>query len=351
MIGKVEVFLHHKLADVENFGYVWAGVNTASPYAITGLYLTSGKVGYSTMFKGSAAANCIVFCSALQDDNYYIITSDFMTDNITMKANKVTIVNNAVVVGSDINGSTTAKGTETLTADIGVLSGRNNSAYVYSSKHKVIWVKFYDKSGALMHEFNFSEGAGEQTFDTVTGNAYPISNITPADFWNYTQDFYHYNFRYGFTLYQKAGSDDIRIPNKKDGSEITPASVPSGYTRIANYKECRQTFNQCENVFKLDDVAAGSDLYNADPDFVLFTENTGVAKEINIGTLDVNLGIDRGYLYINPNPEEKNFMLYKTNKTLLNDVKVIKYIGLKDEIVTDENGDVVYDENDHTILE
>lgn len=416
LIGKVEVFLHHKLADVENFGFIWAGQNTLPPYGTTALYLTSGKVGYSTMFKGSAAANCIILSSALQDDNYYIITSDFNTSNVTMKANKVTIVNNAVVIGNNINGSTTAKGTETLTADIGILSGRDNTSYVYSSKHKVIWVKFYNKSGALMHEFNFSEGAGEQTFDTVTGNAYPISNIAPADFWNYTQDFNHYNFRYGFTLYQKAGADDIRVPNKKDGSEITPASIPSGYTRIANYKECRQTFNQCENVFKLDNTTVAtvlrcatagtadaigdyvynsatsrwvntttgayihlfgsewywknsvdtllyygtapttpanvvswfrsggaapapsqlqsvlitSDLYNADVDFILFTESTGIAKEITIQDIYseiVDLTLDRGHLYINSD-SDKNLMLYKTDKGVdtPEDLKIWAYV-------------------------
>lgn len=418
LIGKVEVFFHHKLADVENFGFIWAGQNTSGPaYAATGLYLTSGKVGYSTMFKGSLAANCIILCSALEDDNHYIMTSDFNTDNVVMKANKVTIVDNAKIIGSDINGTTTAKGTETLTADIGILSGRTNSTYVYSSKHKIFWIKFYDKSGVLMHEFNFSEGYGQQTFDAITGNAYDISNINPDLFWNYTQDFNHYNFRYGFTLYQKAGADNIRIPNKKDGSEITPASVPSGYSRIANYKECRKTFNQCESKFKLDDVSAGveqinatfnqgfwggtfpestvfiktgekeyqnedgdlikwfsnvwgcrshtypvmnhlysytedletalsemtgvnqsfelqtgeaSDLYNADPDFVLFTESTGVAKEIEIGSIYseiVDLTHDRGHLYINED-SNKNMMLYKTDKGVDTpaDLKIWEYV-------------------------
>lgn len=148
LIGKVEVFLHHKLADVENFGYVWAGQNTSGPaYATTGLYLTTGKLAYYSYFKGSTSGGCAILTSALEDDNTYIFTTDFMTDNITMKANKVTIVNNAVVIGNNINGTTTAKGTETLTADIGILSGRTNSTYVYSSKHKIFWIKFYDKSG------------------------------------------------------------------------------------------------------------------------------------------------------------------------------------------------------------
>lgn len=388
-------------------------------------------------YKGSAPASLAT--SALEDDNYYIFSTDFTQATVKIVANKVTIVNNAKVIGSNINGTAQTKGTQELTTDLGILSGRNNTAYVVSSKHKIIWIKFYDKQGALMHEFNFSEGAGETTYDVVTGNAYPISNINldPAAFWNYKQDFNHYNFRYGFTLYQKSGSPDIRIPNKKDGSEIILPAPPTGYTRIANYKECRQTFNQCENVFKLDNVAevsrdvlavcpdsfynglyvrqndelyictannseisisggtwrfrnrttyaipylitrvwpwqtnpalenwsvvgvtcsnpvvfSNQDLYNADVDHVLFTANTGVAKQINIGTLDVDLNFNRGHMYINPNIREHDFMLYKTNKTLKDDEKILKYIGLGDEILTDDKtGETIVDENDHVILE
>lgn len=452
LIGKVEVCLHHKLSDLENLGFIWASQNTSGPdYATTGLYLATGKTAYYSYFKGSTSGGCAVSTGALEDDNVYILTTDFNTSNVVMKANKVTIVDNAKVIGSDINGSTTAKGTGNLTADIGILSGRTNSAYVYSSKHKIFWIKFYDKQGDLMHEFNFSEGAGSQTFDAVTGNAYDISNINPSLFWNYTQDFNHYNFRYGFTLYQKSGSPDIRVPNKKDQSEIILPAPPSGYSRVANYKECRLTFNQCENVFVLDDVSAtegisvagaGNEILNgayqrhgdyagksywydgdlstythffnwdgirwnwgtisgtvwlvsyedvehpwlieswttqgmgvepigsvsqialsplktADVDNVLFDED-GTAKEINISTLDVDLGFDRGYLYINPNISEHDFMLYGTDKTLKDDEKIIKYIGLKDEIVTAEVVnpetleiiiETVVDENDHVVLE
>lgn len=449
---KIRSLLKHKLSDLNNGGYVWAGENVSSPYATTGLHLTSGKYAYSFYWKGSTSGACAINAGQLEDDNFYLCTQTIGAENISMKMNKLTIVNNAIVIGNDINSTTTAKGTEELTGDrFGILSAcYSNGSYNYASGNQMVYIEFLDANDNVLLSFNFSEGAGQQVFDIISGNAYQIYNITESAFWNYTQDFNHHNFRYGFTLYQKAGEADIRVPNKKDGSEITPVSIPSGYSRIANYKECRLTFNQCENVFVLDNVSAGiktlhgtfnqtfwggvmplnvdflqsgvtngkpkwvsvdgdlvqwedngglawcvrshlylpgiqcysyddvespdlcvtwtgrggtnyidfeltignaSVLYAADVDFVLFTENTGVAKEINVGTLDVNLGIDRGYLYINPNPQEKNFMLYKTNKTLNNDVKVIKYIGLKDEIVTDENGDVVYDKNDHAILE
>jgi len=447
---KVRSLFKHKLSELNNFGYLWAGQNTSSPYATTGLYLTSGKSAYSFLWFGSVAGGCAINIGQLEDDNYYICTQTVGESNISMKMNKVTIVNNAIVVGSDINSTTTAKGTEELSGScFGILSAcYSNGSYNYASGNQMIYIEFLDENDNVLLSFNFSEGAGQQVFDVISGSAFAIYNITESVFWENKQDFSHYNFRYGFTLYQKSGSPDIRIPNKKDGSEITPASVPSGYSRIANYKECRQTFNQCENTFVLDDVdvekitvsgityktnlngdyaligthsgnllyekiggdittrmwkndveygwnigdfsdvayfqetptgdgvtsadfpynatfvptvfgtgdavctlTESSNLYNADPDFILFTENTGVAKQINIGTLDVDIGHNRGYMYINPNVQEKDFMLYGTNKTLTDDLKIIKYIGLGDEVVTDESGEVIYDENDHTILE
>ncbi len=94
-----------------------------------------------------------------------------------------------------------------------------------------------------------------------------------------------------------------------------------------------------------------NNLYLADFDHVLFTEGTGVAKEFEIGPLDVTTGYNRGYMYINSNVQEHDFMMYGNNKTGTNDLKVIKYIGLKDEVLTDESGEVIYDDDDHVILE
>jgi len=298
-----------------------------------------------------------------------------------------------------------------------------------------------------------SEGVSDKVTDICNSSQYQITFINPALTWAKLSDYFHWNFRYGFTLYQKSGSANLYIPNDQNQNEITPSSVPSGYSKTANYKSCQLTFNQCESVFVLDNTevncitlsgaltpsgyngdyiqngtnagfpkydkigdpskniwksdapynvygwavgditltgyffeningdgdgltplptdvvkfdpflsqgATGevtaiaktdSDLYIADVDHFLFTESTGVAKELTIQNIDVDDGFDRGHLYINPNANEKKMMLYKTDKTLLNDVKIIKYIGIGDEIVYDESGDVVYDENDHAILE
>lgn len=406
LITEIESFFHHKLADLENFGYLFAGENTVSPYATTGLYITSGKIAYSWLWKGSTGGGCIILSSALEDDNWYI-SNCYVAATLSMKMRKVTIVNNALVIGSDINSTTTAKGTEALTSDLGILSGKSGANYVYSSKHKLGYIKIYGAGRVLMHHFVFSEGAESQVFDVVTGNSYTIANTTLPNLWENKQDFVHNNFKNGFTLYQKSGSPDLRIPNKANGSEIVPSSIPTGYARIANYKGTTTSYNQCESKFKLDDVSAGiitisatfntrfwgatfsateefvengtlngkakyltadndiiawtgwawglcshrypsfaqmsstqesidaaltawngvnqsfvksvsspSALYSADHDHVLFTENTGVAKEIEIQDIYseiVDLTHDRGRLYINSD-SNKNMMLYKTDK-------------------------------------
>ncbi len=94
---------------------------------------------------------------------------------------------------------------------------------------------------------------------------------------------------------------------------------------------------------------SSNDMYLADPDHVLFTENTGVAKEFNISDIDFNY--DRGYLYINSDVQETNFMLYKADKTLTNDLKVLKYVEQIDRVSYDEEtGLPNYDEANHAEL-
>ena len=389
---------------------------------------------YQFSWHGSLAA--AINTSALTDDSVYLLTATIGETNISFKMNKITIVNNALVFGSDINSSVVAKGTDTLIGDFGILAGAYSSGNVAAgSKHKVFYMRFEDVNSDCIASFNFSEGAGNKITDVCSGNQYEILNETDfATFWSKKQDFWHYNFRYGFTLYQKTGSPDLRIPNKVDGTEIVPASIPNGYTRIANYKECQKTFNQCENVFKLDDVAEVSrdvlavcpdtfysglyvrqndglyicaannceisavsgtwrfrnrttyaipylitqtnitnpgienwsvvgvtcsnpvvfsniDLYNADVDHILFTESTGIAKNIDLKTLLVDEGKDRGYLYYNY-IDYRNFILYSTDKTLLSDVKVLKYIGIGNLISYDEETKLPnYDENNHCELQ
>lgn len=296
------------------------------------------------------------------------------------------------------------------------------------------------RNGTCLLHVPLSSGANDKVVDICNKTTYSLGFFTTSTGWTKLSDYFHANFYYGFTLYTKSGSSDLRICNAHDGSEIIPSSVPSGYTRVANYGPSTTTFNRCESKFKLDDVnpltdllvtGAGdsilngayqrhgdymgksywydgdlstythffnwsgskwnwgktggttvfestedvadpwdvvnwtnlygtlpvgniveptsSTLYSADIDHVLFTVDTGVAKEFDINNIIVDDTYNRGYMFYNY-LDYKDFLMYKTNKTLNKDTKVIKSIGLKDQILYDESGNVLYDENNHTLL-
>jgi hypothetical protein len=255
----------------------------------------------------------------------------------------------AMLIGSaELNGSSTVGEADNFTLfsyGIGGYTGAYGSVGVNISNVKIT------RDSDTIFNLPLGEGATALVTDVVSKTRYSVGFFTSSIGWAKLSDYSHYNFKNGFTLYQKSGNPDFYVPNDIDGTEIVLTLIPFGYTRIANHKGTTTTFNQCESSkFKLDDVDILSDLYLADVDHVLFTEGTGVAKEFDISTFDVNNGFNRGYMYINPNIEQHDFLMYKTDKTLNADVKVIKYIGLGDEIVYDEENNVVYDENDHAIL-
>lgn len=434
---------HHKLADLVA-GYVGFAKEYSVPvggnYGTFAMYLNSGKIQYQLYYGDSSTANINV--SSLTDDSYYKVTAIWNGTNHSFKFEKLTRVNNVVTLGTAVNSTVGTSGT-VADIDLGILAANySNGSLANGSKAKICCMQFFDASDNCIVHIPFSEGTGNLLTDVCNGTTYTVLNETDfATFRNYTQDFSFYNFRYGFTLYQKSGSPDLRIPNKEDGTEIIPATIPSGYSRTANYKECKTTFNQCESLFKLDDVSVGgtgltianatgipavngsynynglylsnpswfnsdknivvrresgywcirnlstillyssptilqsdpkdvpywtgsygnatlvitnftvapSALYSADPDFILFTESTGIAKEFSITGMDFNY--DRGYLYINSDVQETNFMLYGTDKTLTNDLKVLKYVERIDRVSYDEEtGLPNYDENNHAEL-
>jgi hypothetical protein len=256
--------------------------------------------------------------------------------------------------GEMLIGTAELNGTNTVGEDfsftlfcygIGGYTGAYGSVGVNISNVKIT------RDGDTIFNLPLGEGVAGIVTDVISKASYTVYFFTSSIGWAKLSDYHHHNFKTGFTLYQKSGNPDFYVPNASDGSEIVLTIIPAGYVRIANHKGTTTTFNQCESSkFKLDDVDILSDLYLADIDHVLFTEGTGVAKEFDISTFDVNVGFNRGYMYINPNLEQHDFLMYKTDKTLNADVKVIKYIGLGDEIVYDEENNVVYDEHDHAIL-
>ena len=112
-------------------------------------------------------------------------------------------------------------------------------------------------------------------------------------------------------------------------SHIYP-SINQSYSYTEDLETVLSAWTGVNQSFELQ-TGEASDLYNADPNHVLFTEGTGVAKEFEIGSMYseiVDSVHDRGHLYINSD-SDKNFMLYKTDKGVDTpaDLKVWKYVN------------------------
>lgn len=251
----------------------------------------------------------------------------------------------------ELTGNTVAVGTVT-NGDNLVFTFLSYGIDGYTGAYGSIGINFSNitisRNGTCLLHIPLSSGADTKVVDICNKTQYTLGFFTSSIGWTKLSDYFHANFYYGYTLYTKSGSPNLYICNGSDGSEIVPTVVPSGYTRISNYGPSRTEYNRCESLFKLDDVSTSTELYNADPDHVLYSTE-GISKEFNINDIDVDVGYNRGYLYINKNGVN-NLMLYADDKMLNQDVKVLKSIGYKDYIIYDENGSVVYDENDHATL-
>ncbi len=388
---------------------------------------------------GANASNYFYGCWRNISANSYIIktglTADFYRYSMVVTATTVQVKLLNLRTNVLINGNVAAVGTIDTADNINftfLCYGINGATGAYGSVGVNVSNIRISRGSTCLLNVPLCEGAGDKVTDICNSSQYQITFFTVASGWAKLADYSFHNFRYGFTLYQKSGENNLYIPNTTAQNEIILAAVPSGYSRVANHKECRTAFNQCENVFKLDNVAEVSrdvlavcpdtfysglyvrqndelyicaannceislsggtwrfrnrttyaipyiitrtnvvnpgiedwspvgvtcsnpvvfsnlDLYNADVDHYLFTINTGVAKEIDLRILNMASISDRGYLYYNETLRN-NFMLYATDKNLLNDVKIIKYIGMSSRITYDESGAIEYDENDHVNL-
>lgn len=268
-----------------------------------------------------------------------IVTSTTVVIKLLNLRTNVELTGNTTSVGTVTNGDNTvftflSYGIDGYTGAYGSI-GMNVSNITIS------------RNGTCLLNVPLSSGTGVKVVDICNKTQYTLGFFTSSIGWAKLSDYSHANFYYGYTLYTKSGSPNLYIPNATDGTEIS-ITPPSGYTRIGNYSNCKNTFNQCESKFKLDDTTTSTDLYLADPDHVLYSTE-GISNEFNIDDIDVDINIDRGYLYINKNGVN-NLMLYADDKVLNQDVKVLKSIGYKDYIVYDENNQVVYDEDFHAIL-
>jgi len=77
--------------------------------------------------------------------------------------------------------------------------------------------------------YPLAEGAGVIAYNTDTGNH---GTLTNSPTWS-TQDVFAANFEFGFSLYEHATLDPIRVPYGENGSPLT-ITPPSGYTKTSD---------------------------------------------------------------------------------------------------------------------
>lgn len=172
-----------------------------------------------------------------------------------------------------------------------------------------------------------------------------------------------YTLDKGYSVYKKAGSPDIEVPNLTDGSECNAIitgyaedSVVNGNLTYHNLADSKIRFTadffDRSNATIWKDECRASDYYDAGnvKDFHI--------SEINFKTLIgwLNTGY-AGKFYpkvqvnsINDRKLLKELILYDTDKTGDNEVKILKYTGDIAEAVTDESGNYVYDDITNYVL-
>jgi len=213
------------------------------------------------------ALNVLGYLSVWDDSNTEVRFSGFTFVVDTDYEVKVVRVGTGVTLTVDgvVVDSQTVSGTITLDS-VGLSRGQATSWGTFDGQ---IWGVSIVKAGVTQHSFPFSEGAGSTVHDIANGNHGTITNATLTPFWAGTQDVYAKNFRDGFTLYEHATLDDIRVPYGSDGNplSITPAS---GYTKELDHPPS-PTHNDFEGVIDYLNVAENggippilSNIYKAD---------------------------------------------------------------------------------------
>lgn len=79
----------------------------------------------------------------------------------------------------------------------------------------------------------FSENAGLNIYDKVSGSLSPVTTPSEASFWSATQNEFHENIVRGFSLLENGGQK-IYLPFDNFGSPLN-VTPPSGYTKTADY--------------------------------------------------------------------------------------------------------------------
>lgn len=93
-----------------------------------------------------------------------------------------------------------------------------------------------EPDNTLISHWAMSEsGTSVTVHDTIGTHHGTLTGFTVADAWGTKQDRFHHNNTVGYTKYTHATLDPIYIPYRSDGTPVASPTVPSGYTKDADY--------------------------------------------------------------------------------------------------------------------
>jgi hypothetical protein len=239
---------------------VWPKFNSATPSNQTMLakhdiglnyreYLfrigSSQKLQFYIGDDGGSSAIVIESDSALSDlDSFNLYSCTFQSGSIVLSRNGIPLPSTAsgnvptsltpnladLSIGCFFN-----SGSKTSLIDGQLFDARIYNRVLSASEIQSI----YEDSRNLTDDANLvgrwksQEGAGAVVYDS-SGNENHGTIENAASNWGVTQDLVHSNLLEGFSLYEHASSDPIRVPFGSDGQplSITP---PTGYSKTSDY--------------------------------------------------------------------------------------------------------------------
>ena len=218
--------------------------------------------------------------------------------------------------------------------------------------------QYYLVANSCMWNFQILNGSSfplQKSIYDISGNG---NHGTPANVVWSTQDDFPYNIKYGCDLYtdDATGLVEIYVPYV-DGTPVV-ASIAS-YTKQSSHPA--GTFhNGCETKWILgattyDGTGWGVEtaVKNADTNEILHNNATGYGKAL--GYDDMVSIFDGDYLFCNVTTDNqyKDLLLYSVGDTptFQGSISLMNYIGQGANILTDENGEYLFDENGYAIIE
>lgn len=284
----------------------------------------------------------------LTDDEYYrfVITFGNVGSPITFK---IYDMDGSIKISNANNDNNlVAKPVNNTTLSFGAASV--NGVYSDAYQNQIFDLKISTKiPNSTIFRLPLAEGYDDRVFDVINSTEYTINDYTDTC-WNNKQDILHYNFYYGFTLYDTAG-DLARIPNTLTGSEIIPSDIAD---KLFNYQGVKfsKKWNGCESLVKLEAANIIVDeIYLSDIDRCWFAAD-GTPKEVNLNrglstSGDFLLGVNEGRWFIDDHNTYSQFRLcaYRTSKLNNDAIDIHKFVGNETKLLTDGNLEYIFDVN------